>query len=454
MCYFARVFPKLCLLALVAALLACSGSEPRPNVLLLVVDTLRAEHVGCYGAERPTSPHIDRLAAGGVRFERAYATSPWTKPSVASILTGLHPSTHGVMTGLQQVSSELRTLPEILSENGYATFGLVSNFLLRAKEGFGQGFERYDASEIGGHSYVSTPGLTEKALVALEDLAAGERPFFLFVHYFDPHYNYRDHAEVGFAPSRAGRLDGSESIHELRRMLEDLEEDEIELLRALYDEEVRFTDAGIGSLLEKLERLGLGERTVVVLTADHGEEFLERGWLGHTRTLYEELVWVPLVVRAPGLEPGSFTSPVSLVSVESTVLDLVGIEDPGADLQGLSLLPLLRGQTAGNVPVFAEVDFSPTFEARNLAHKKAVIGGRYKLIRDDWTGDVELYDLLGDPGERVDLAASRTDVRDELLTALDAHLDAARQVAVEAPSRQIDQELIDELIALGYAEEP
>lgn len=163
---------------------------------------------------------------------------------------------------------------------------------------------------------------------------------------------------------------------------------------------------------------------------------------------------MPLVVRAPGLEPGSFTSPVSLVSVASTVLDLVGIEDPGADLQGLSLLPLLRGESAGNAPVFAEVDFSPTFEARNLAHKKAVIGERYKLIRDDRTGDVELYDLLGDPGERVDLAASRTDVRDELLTALDAHLDGARRVAVEAPGRQIDQELIDELIALGYAEEP
>lgn len=178
------------------------------------------------------------------------------------------------MAGLQQVSSELRTLPEIMAEHGYATFGLASNFPLRAKEGFGQGFERYDASEIGGHYCVSTPGLAEKALVALEDLAAGGRPFFLFVHYFDPHYNYRDHAEVDFASPRAGRLDGSESIHELRRMLEDLEEHEIELLRALYDEEVRFTDAGIGSLLERLERLGLSERTVVVLTADHGEEFL------------------------------------------------------------------------------------------------------------------------------------------------------------------------------------
>jgi arylsulfatase A-like enzyme len=311
----------------------------------VVVDTLRADRLGCYGAERDTSPSLDALARGGVRFERAYATAPWTKPAVASMFTGLYPAAHGAGRVKNALPEGARTLAEILREAGYRSAGVVSHDVVRAVNGFAQGFDRYLESEAGGHDHVSTPGVTEQALAELADLAAGDAPFFLFVHYFDPHYNYKRHPGVGFAAERAGRLDGSQPLVSLRRWGEDLSDAELGFLRDLYDEEIRFTDAGIGRLLEGLERSGRGGNTYVVATADHGEAFLEHGWLGHTRSLYDVLLRVPLLVRGPGLDPRVVEEPVSLVGLLPTVLDLLGVEPPQG-LHGVSLAPALRGGAA------------------------------------------------------------------------------------------------------------
>lgn len=442
-------------LAAVAALafrvVACgspAATGPRPDLLLVVVDTLRADHLGCYGHGRDTSPAIDAFAASAVRFEAAYATAPWTMPSVATALTGLHPTVHGV-TALARLPDDVPTLAGILARAGYRTGAVVSHRLAGRLPGFDRGFELFDEGQARGHRYMSTPGVVRRARELLDTLAGGDEPFFLFVHLFDPHYDYLRHPRIGFAPPRAGSLDGDERIDDLRARLGDLTPEEIGFLSDLYDEEIRFTDRGVGTLLRILARRGLADGTLVVLTADHGEELVGRGWLGHTRTLYEELVRVPLLVRGPGVAaPRTVDAPVSLVSLLPTLLELMGVPRDGVAAEGPSLAPLLRG--AGpppREPVFFEVDFT-----RPEVRKKGIRDGRYKLIRDDATGAVELYDLERDPGERDDLAASHPELVERYAARLDAHrarVEAHRRapVPVEFSPREVRA-----LRALGYVE--
>jgi arylsulfatase A-like enzyme len=425
-----------------------------PNVLLVVVDTLRWNHVGSYGARRETSPAIDRLAASGARFDRAYSTAPWTMPAVASMLTGQYPSRHSATSFDRALPEDVDTLAEVLGRNGSATAGVVSHTAIAAKHGFAQGFDVWLESEARGHDHVSTAGVTRQALEQLDRLAPGPAPFFLFVHYFDPHYNYKRHPEVGFAPPRAGRLDGTELMRAIRDMQDSLTPEEIDFVTALYDEEIRHTDGGIGQLLERVDAAGLAPDTLVVLTADHGEEFLDHGRLGHTRTLYDELVRVPLIVRGPGTEAGTVVeTPVSLVALMPTILDLAGIGPGDLPLQALSLRPYLSGAAPSRAPaVFSEVDFVPVRTTRTMGpvHKKAVVVGRHKLVREDGSGRLELYDLLDDPGEQSDLAAAQPELTARLATTLEDAVVSAGSAAF-APARvSYDEEEIKALKSLGY----
>ncbi|MBW2290118.1 MAG: sulfatase, partial [Deltaproteobacteria bacterium] len=397
-----RSFRGVCLAALLAV--GC-GAEPRPpNFLFILVDTLRTDHLSAYGYERETSPALSRLVAGGVRFDRAYAAAPWTKPSVASMFTGQYPHRHGVNFVLDALPPEAVTVAERLSEAGYSTAGTVSHIFVAGKNGLDQGFDHYDSAEAGGHSHISTTGVTRRAIKLLEGF--GTDPFFLFVHYFDPHYEYRRHPEFGFAPESVGRLRGGEDIHDLRAMGADLSPEEVRFLRDVYDEEVRFTDDGIGVLLASLEAQGLADDTIVIVAADHGEEFFERGWLGHTRTVHEEVIRVPLVVRVPG-DPGPgrvVTTPISLASLAPTILDFAGIVAPDGNFQVASLRPLLEGvDDAEPASVRSEVRYvvlnRSNPQAEKAAFKYALIRDRYKLIKDFQAKRFELYDLFEDPGE-------------------------------------------------------
>ena len=448
--------------ALLTALLAggCGRTDETParppNLVLVVVDTLRRDHLGCYGSERDTSPRLDALAARGVRFERAYATAPWTIPSVVSILTGLYPSGHGVKRITSQVPDEALTLAELLGRRGYATAASVSSALVGAKYRFDQGFDVFREDCAGDNDFVSTPGVTRQARELLRELSAGERPFFVFAHYFDPHYNYRRHEGCDFAASRAGRLEGDEDIKELRAIQEDLSAEELRFLVDLYDEEVRFTDEGIGGVLEELDALGLEGETVVVVTADHGEEFLDHGWLGHTRTLYEEVMRVPLIAGGPGIGGAgrAVEEPVSLASLTPTLLELAGVDPGGQAFQAPSLADRLRSEGSGAAgPLFLEVDFVPGGRANEekRTHKKAVLIGRYKLIRDDRSGEVELYDLERDPGELRDLASELPDLVEELRYRLEAQEEFAREGSLGESERFIGAEELEELRKLGYA---
>jgi arylsulfatase A-like enzyme len=431
------------------ASLWCSTPALRPpNILVIVVDTLNYEHISAYGDERLTSPAIDALATESARFARAYATAPWTIPSVASIRTGSYPSRHGATQIDSRLPAEAITPAEILSANGYVTAGVVSHILLTRRYGFEKGFDQF--AEVGArdaHNSISTGMVTRRAQRFLKEFAGQAKPFYLFVHYFDPHYNYLRHPEYGFAPDSAGRLRGGEDIEALRTIEPDLTPAEFRFLGDIYDEEVRFTDDGIGRLFATLRELDLYDQTLIVLTGDHGEEFGDHGGLGHGRTLYDEVLRVPLVIRAPALysSPRVIETPVSLVSLAPTLLEFAGIACDSLQFQGASLAPLLASTAAVSRVIYSEVDFDEL-----QAHKQAVLVDRYKLIRDGGTGEIELYDVIADPHEQRNLATQRRDVVRGLVPTLDRESAAAAEGSLAPRSSPLSEDEIRRLRSLGY----
>jgi arylsulfatase A-like enzyme len=445
----------VCLAAFLAA--GCGADPGPPNFLFILVDTLRTDHLSAYGYPRETSPALSLLAEAGVRFDRAYAAAPWTKPSVASMFTGQYPHRHGVNFVLDPLPPEAVTVAERLSGAGYATAGVVSHIFVAGKNGFDQGFDHYDSAEAGGHSHVSTPSVTRRAIKLLEGL--GSEPFFLFVHYFDPHYEYMRHPEFGFAPESVGRLRGGEDIHDLRAMGADLSPEEVRFLRDVYDEEIRFTDDGIGALLASLEARGLADDTIVIVAADHGEEFFEHGWLGHTRTVHEEVIRVPLVIRVPDEAAAGrvVATPISLASLAPTILDFAGVAAADGDFQAPSLRPLIRGiDDVAPASVRSEVKYvvlnrnNP--QAEKAAFKYALIRDRYKLIKDFQTKRFELYDLSEDPGEQRNLAAERPDLLREMVVELARTQSRGPATAAAAPA-ELDPRDAKMLRDLGYIDD-
>jgi arylsulfatase A-like enzyme len=443
------------LLVLAVAGSCARTADERRNVVLIVVDSVRADRLSIFGHERPL-PGLEELARRGTSFRRAYATAPWTKPSVGSMLTGLHPTSHGATNAASLLDRSVETLPEMLAAEGYATVGVVSHHLIGKKFRFDQGFDEWDQASARGHKFVSSEEITRRSARALRDLAEGDAPFFLLAHYFDPHYDYRDHDGVHYAAPSAGRLDGSHGIGRLRKMMADVTPEELAFLLDRYDEEIRFTDRWIGRLLRRLDELGLAEDTVVAFTVDHGEEFGERGWLGHMRTLYDELMRVPLVLRGPGVPAGlEVERPVSLVDLAPTLLDLAGVGAGSRELDGTSLAPLLRGDPGPeDVPVFLEVDYLGVeigIPGLKTTRKKGVVLGDLKLVRDDRSGEIELYDLASDPLERRDLAEERPERARELLAVLERHLAALSGRARAAEETAFTPEELSDLRDLGYA---
>jgi choline-sulfatase len=422
------------------------------NVLLLIVDTLRTDRVGVYGSPRPTTPNLDALAARGLRYDRAYATSPWTMPTVASVLTGLMPASHGVTHVRRKIPDAATTLAELLKDQGFETTGIVGNVLLTEEHGFQQGFDHYDTHAANGHRHVSTPQVVDSAVRALERHAASDAPFFLMAHFFDPHYDYLPHEGVDWAKDSAGRLDTSVEIVQIRDDRASLTPEEVRFLGDLYDEEVWFTDQGIGQILATLDRLNLTEDTLVIALADHGEELMEHGWLGHTRSMYEEVVRVPLILAGPGIPSAAVMgTPVSLAAVTPTVLDRLGIA-PGWDRFQAPPLPIESPPSPG--AVFIEVDFVPVNEVSELkrGHLTAIVGDRLKAIRDEDSDKLEIYDLAADPREHHDRSAEDPKQAAFFRQVLDRAALNARERPMPPESMDLDDAKKQQLRDLGYLE--
>ncbi len=327
-----------------------SGAPGAPveRILLISVDSLRADRLGCYGNPRDTSPAIDRLARDGVRFAEAWSTTSWTLPAHMSLMTGRYVLSHGVYADRDQLPGGIPTLAEGLHAAGYATGGVVAMIYLNGRYGFDRGFEYYDdhtaPEETAAASWGDEPApvVTDLAIRWLEQHRRDR--FFLFLHYWDVHYDYIPPApyDAMFDPDYKGSITGKNFIFN-RAVRAGMPARDLEHLLALYDGEIRWVDDHIAKLLRFLGEAGLYESTAVIITADHGDEFFEHGFKGHRRTLYREVTQVPLVIRAPGARAGTVVDvPVSLVDVMPTVLELAGQQVP-AGVEGISLVPWLFG---------------------------------------------------------------------------------------------------------------
>jgi arylsulfatase A-like enzyme len=426
----------------------------RPNVLLVTIDTLRADHCSAYGYARPTTPALEALAAEGARVEDAYAPMATTAPAHASLFTGLYPLGHGVFRNGAILGKSHVTLAERLARAGYETGAAVSSFVLDPRFGFAQGFASYDARFDRKHQTLS-PGkwegerveggfdrradaTTDRALRWL-DGRKGNRPFFLWVHYFDPHFPYAAPAPYSnrFPPQPPGG--------------------ERETLIAGYDGEVAFADAQLARLIEGVSREGPGEATLVLVTADHGEGLLDHGYRSHGLHLYEEAVRVPLIVRWPRkIPPGTrLSGPAELVDLAPTILDLVGVPWSAGPLLGRSLAEPLRAARLSDAPrmVFLQRRRYAGASAEALGAKGDKFGvrsGRWKYIEARRERHRELFDLVSDPGERNDLASGEPDRVERLSQALAAW----RRVhqAARAADSDDSPEAVEALRALGYVE--
>ncbi len=422
-----RPSTRLAAIAVGVAALACApgAEDPAPrNLLLVTVDTLRHDRLGYAGHDRPTSDAVDALAARGVRFERAYSQSGWTLPSLASILTGLHPSQHGAVDFESALASGLPTLATRLADAGYDTRAFVSHVLLRPRYGLARGFAAYDDSvlDVGHpHRVATARPLTAAAIAALREM---DSPFFLWVHYFDPHFLYMRHPEwSGFGDTDLDRYDG----------------------------EIAHTDREIGRLLTALREAGHEDDTVVVFSADHGEQFGERGRRFHDN-LDEPVARIPLVIAAPGLAPGVRRDVAQQIDLLPTLLALLDVAPPAA-LPGRDLFD---GATDEPVVFMERTDPSPY-------RQRAVVDGRHKLVivtkmegrelpADRPKGvSVEagafLYDLEADPGETANLFDESDETAQRLLALLQSHFE---QEGAERHGVEVDDELRARLEALGY----
>ncbi len=444
------------LAGLAVLLVQSRGPSPPPDIVLLVVDTLRADHLGCLGYPRDTSPNVDRLAADGVLFTNAISQAPWTLPSVASLLTSQYPSVLGIRGAPTVIRPGFRFLAHELKEQGYQTHGIVSHDMVSSRLGFAAGFDVYDESHVLGHSGSSAAAVTDSAVAFLK--RDHDRPFFLFVHYFDPHYDYLLHEQYDYFPDYAGSIASGESILSLWAKRHAMSAADIAYLNALYDSEVAFTDQHIGRLLDTLRGAGLYDDALIVLTADHGEELMERGWIGHTITLFQELIRVPLMVKLPGGSAGVVEAPVGLVDVMPTILRSAGLVVP----EGLEGLPLVveAPQEIASRPVFSET-FNPQvhrLEPVTPVALSCIVLGRDKVIVDLVRGRFRAYDLRHDAGERADLSRSPYETPETLLRLLREWRIAVDDKAKQAPAAHqgaaqqevFSPEQVERLKALGY----
>jgi arylsulfatase A-like enzyme len=389
---------------LLAALLAgpaFAAPAPRPNVVLVCLNALRADHLKAYGYAKETAPNIGRLAGEGAVFERAYSQSDWTLPSLASLFTSRYVRSHGVYERGRKLPPGPVTLAQAFKTAGYATAAFTGGLDMAAVHGLARGFDVY-YDDTGDRAMGSFRELMPKALDWLAARKSGN--FFLFLDSYDIHPPFDKPWPGGAGPDYAGPLKGKALDYDLLRGVDagtlKLSAEDLAYVNARYDAGITYADGFIGALLARLDELHLSTNTIVVFASEHGEELGDRGSFDRfgRGSLYEETVRVPLIVRDPR-RPGGLriTAPAQLADVMPTVLDLLGLPAPEG-VQGASLAGLLAG--AGKGP--HDYVFSEAGPGRCMA-----VSGNWKLVRDG--ARYALFDLAADPGETRDLAADRPD---------------------------------------------
>ena len=448
------LFPFLALAC--ALFINCkSHSGARPNVFIISVESLRRDHVSCYGYSRPITPNIDSLARAGAIFDKAYAQCSWTKPSVASTFTSTYYSYHQVTnpspkTSNNANSSENRnssfpilrngftTIASFLTGKGYTCYGWTTNRQLLGVFGFGRGFAQYNATLSSDEQVVER---------VISNIGSSHQPWFIFVHLMAPHWDYNPPLKYrSYDRYPSGIPINGNNWREIGDGKIRLSAEDLEHNIALYDGEIAYTDDLIGRMLEALNRTEAKKNTIVIIMSDHGEEFMEHGGVGHGRSLYEEVIRVPLIFCGLGIQKGrKIDALVQNIDVFPTVAALCGFHPPEG-LQGLNIEPVLKTK-ATKIP--------RRFVYSELENLHAVIGINFKYLFDPLAHRQELYDLAHDPGEKNNIATATKilKIKDDFAKLGSEWLVQNQNLSARMGKSEyinIPQETINQLKALGY----
>lgn len=425
---------------LLAVLLAAAGcARQHPSVVLISMESMRADELFGKVGGKEVAPNLAALAGQSLVFERAMSGSSWTSPSMMGVMTGLYPPAHGLEEHDRALAAEVPTLAEYFSRAGFQTGAVLPALTLRPEYGFSRGFTAVEYHPFG-HDVITSPFLTGKTLHLLDQFKG--RPFFLWVHFWDPHYNYTPPAPWD-QMFRQGERPEREDVQCLKWIENPLKSSEAAYLRGQYRGEVHYTDGYVKQILDHLAELGLEQNTIVAVVGDHGEAFQEHGWLGHTVRLDQEMIHVPLTIRFnKGLAPRKVAQFVSTASLGRTLLELAGVED-ASTFGRLPALPL--SLPAGPAPPLLS-------QTVRMGCYTSLIEAPWKYTLDQRTCGETLFDLAGDPGETRDLAGSRPAEVRRLRTLLRAQL---RDIdAAGIPKGALPKDLVEEaeaaLRAIGY----
>ncbi|MCU0242283.1 MAG: sulfatase, partial [Vicinamibacteria bacterium] len=414
-------------------------AQAHKSVLFISIDTLRRDHVGAYGYARPTTPRFDDLARTSILCRDAVAPSSWTLPSHLSMLTSVEPARHGGTDMKRGFNHQVMTLPAALKAAGYDTHAVTSHLYVSRSYGVDDGFDSLN--------FIQDRRATDVANHAIDLLERkGDRPFFLFLHFYDPHWHYDPPAAQLrlFEQEYRGTLTGNwEALK--RRTRQTTSAADLAHVLALYDGEIRYVDDEIGRILDHLRTRGMLDNTLIVITSDHGEEFLEHGSWEHQKTLYEEVIRVPLLIRGPGVTNRYESAQVSLLDVAPTILAWAQIKPP-ATFRGASLLePRGENETYGETD--HTTDATHKFFLRSGEKRWKVIFSMSpdmsRIVREEW------FDLAADPGEQRN-APPRAERALEIRQRALGRFRADRQGAAAAPTICLTAEQIEQMRALGY----
>ena len=428
------------------------------NIVLITVDTLRADHLSCYGYVRKTSPNIDTIAENGIVFKDVIAPSSWTAPSIVSLFTSVYPINHGVVSGAgygwnprkQEIFSEkLTTLTEILKSCGYTTFGVASNLHLKRKFGFARGFDYFECLSFSAAFRVN------KAVFKWEDKIKSSNKYFLWVHYIDPHFPYSPRTpwiKQYISSTSAHALDiDKKHYSQLRELIPQLINDKQALsnLVARYDSEINYVDVYLGALIKKLD---LDNNTLIIITSDHGEEFLEHGDLGHGGYLYQESINIPLIVKLPfNYKKEINEGQVNLIDIMPSILHMLNIT-PTEQIAGKSfwrrddLLFWLKKALSGNDP--PNYNYAETGGEVGL---KTVITPQWKYIYNYKLQTDQLYNIRSDSLELNNLVDAEPKQRDQLKEKLFTWVIRSKKYPPKKETHTLSKEDREKFEALGYA---
>lgn len=438
--------------------------QEKPDIIIYVIDTLRSDHLGCYGYERNASPNMDAFAKENTLFVNAFANSSWTRSSGATLQTGLRVKNHKTMTRDSKLSDKLVTLAEILKENGYYTAAFNTNGNVGRKFGFDQGFDTFVvlAEDKNRESiHIRSNVINKKITKFLRTYLAKEnrQPLFLWIWSTDPHDPYTPHESV----SGYFDIDQYEPIDNQYRLLGEFttrvqkshftwpSQSELEYMIALYDQEILYNDISFGKLLNKLTRMGLYEDSLIILTADHGEEFQDHGWYGHGKTLFNEQVKIPFIIKADEIKKGVQNAQVQHTDIYPTICDILDIPLP-YELDGDSLLSSIDFDSR---PIYAE-------EALDGHYLRSLVLGPNKFIYNlpegkylhlNWRSVLpyEMFNIQNDPNEKYNII----DLSDPVCAYMRQRLSAEfaspfSRLGIQYQKTEIPPKLEETLRALGY----